>query len=141
MLELNSNSMNAVSSQLVYMSRRPGTPSRGQEGRDDSEAAGPFGLSGLGGPSAGSSKHDLINIMGYTARKSPSEPDMDGTSEPDQQETEVPEPLEPEGARIFTCTVHKKATRANHFLSDTNDVAFLIAKFAREIRQLDRAQD
>lgn len=36
---------------------------------------------------------------------------------------------------LFTCTVNRKPTRAAYHLSDTNDVAFLIAKFAREVRQ------
>uniref|UniRef100_A0A7S1WSD0 Alpha,alpha-trehalose-phosphate synthase (UDP-forming) n=1 Tax=Alexandrium catenella TaxID=2925 RepID=A0A7S1WSD0_ALECA len=37
--------------------------------------------------------------------------------------------------QVFTCTVSRKPTRAAHHLSDTNDVAFLIAKLARELRQ------
>jgi len=38
--------------------------------------------------------------------------------------------------QVFTCTVSKKATRAEYHLCDTTDVAFLIAKLARELKQM-----
>mmetsp|Transcript_99840 Transcript_99840/g.192821 ORF Transcript_99840/g.192821 Transcript_99840/m.192821 type:complete len:1008 (+) Transcript_99840:74-3097(+) len=36
---------------------------------------------------------------------------------------------------LFTCTVRRKATRAAYHLTDTHDVAFLVAKLAREVKQ------
>lgn len=35
---------------------------------------------------------------------------------------------------VYTCTVSRKATKAGYHLSDTHDVAFLLAQFARELR-------
>jgi trehalose 6-phosphate synthase/phosphatase len=36
---------------------------------------------------------------------------------------------------LFTCTVRRKATRAAYHVTDTHDVAFLVAKLAREVKQ------
>lgn len=73
-------------------------------------------------------------------QKAPSEPDMSALTAPG---TELPAQLaeanddhgDDSCCSLFTCTVNRKATRAGYHLSDTNDVAFLIAKFARELRR------
>eukprot|EP00929_Paragymnodinium_shiwhaense_P079946 TRINITY_DN41681_c0_g1_i1.p1 TRINITY_DN41681_c0_g1~~TRINITY_DN41681_c0_g1_i1.p1 ORF type:complete len:1240 (-),score=268.53 TRINITY_DN41681_c0_g1_i1:177-3896(-) len=41
-------------------------------------------------------------------------------------------------AVVFTCTVNRKATRAAYHLSDTNDVSFLLAQIARELRHVNK---
>lgn len=73
-------------------------------------------------------------------QKSPSEPDLAGLTTSDQFSTQLPDSHEDDASNedvsLFTCTVNRKATRAGYHLSDTNDVAFLIAKFARELRRL-----
>jgi len=66
-------------------------------------------------------------------KKTPSEPDLQvGEAEPD---VDMDDSEAPSNQLFFTCTVHRKATRAAYHLSDTNDVAFLIAQLARELRQ------
>lgn len=74
-------------------------------------------------------------------KKSPSEPDlMDAAGDLDHGHLDVFWETEEEQAVssdpvVFTCTVCRKATRAAWHLSDLNDVAFLIAQLARELRQ------
>jgi len=73
-------------------------------------------------------------------KKVPSEPDLQGATEPDGLVGDSPPfPSNEDDVHglplVFTCTVSRKPTRAAHHLSDTNDVAFLIAKLARELRQ------
>jgi len=79
-------------------------------------------------------------------KKTPSEPgaDFDRVGESDTKSDAVfrcgSEPDITTGAPvIFCCTVTKKATRAAHHLSDHNDVAFLIAQLAREVRSQAKA--
>jgi len=72
-------------------------------------------------------------------KKTPSEPDLQvGESDPHADrllEAEAQAEAMRGGPALFTCTVNRKATRASYHLSDTNDVAFLIAQLAREIKQ------
>jgi len=88
---------------------------------------GPFGLHN-------SSFGDATPLL----KKIPSEPDLQvgepGSPASEAQPFSVGEDTVGPPA-IFTCTVCRKATRAAYHLSDTNDVAFLIAKLARELRQ------
>jgi len=97
------------------------------------EGGGPFGLhKQLDSPFGD-------NMHGGLLKKIPSEPDLQ-VGEPGSpieylavnaagEEPSSGAPL------VLTCTVSRKATRAAYHLSDTNDVAFLIAKLARELRQ------
>eukprot|EP00928_Gymnodinium_smaydae_P031340 TRINITY_DN23030_c0_g2_i1.p1 TRINITY_DN23030_c0_g2~~TRINITY_DN23030_c0_g2_i1.p1 ORF type:complete len:1038 (+),score=250.03 TRINITY_DN23030_c0_g2_i1:431-3544(+) len=76
--------------------------------------------------------------------KSPSEPDWQadhngGNYDASGVNAEVP--MSGSAPSIFTCTVSRKATRAAYHLSDTNDVCFLIAKLARELRRAEAAAD
>lgn len=97
------------------------------------EEGGPFGLH----------KSQLESVFADTTplpKKVPSEPDLQvATVEPDSVGDGAPFPGNeddvPGLAQVFTCTVSRKPTRASFHLSDTNDVAFLIAKLARELRQ------
>jgi len=98
-------------------------------------------------PGAGDGQLDVGGARGHghghghgrLLKKTPSEPGADerGTtgnhSEPDgwHQQDHAERAAPP---AIFTCTVNRKATRAAYHLSDTNDVAFLMAQLARELR-------
>jgi len=106
---------------------------------------GPFGLHRTALSSFGASEDAAPPAL----KKTPSEPDLQAAQAAADQATaeavaSAAERLTgAEGHRggksdqacLFTCTVSRKATRAMYHLSDPNDVAFLLAKFARELRQ------
>jgi len=90
------------------------------------QADGPFGLH----------KSETSFSEAGARKKTPSEPDLQADSLPEGWETLQKNDGNPNNmVSLFTCTVNRKPTRAAYHLSDTNDVAFLIAKFAREVRQ------
>merc|ERR1719382_1578838 len=68
-------------------------------------------------------------------KKSPSEPDLEGAGAPDSPDADENRPFSEacSAPAVFTCAVSRKATRASYHLTDTNDLAFLIAKLAREL--------
>lgn len=71
-------------------------------------------------------------------RRTPSEPGADdrGGERLNSHETSgFAEDRVPGPPSLYTCTVHRKATRAQYYVSDTNDVAFLLAQLAREVRK------
>jgi trehalose 6-phosphate synthase/phosphatase len=91
---------------------------------------------------------DVSHASPEMPQKSPSEPDLSAALAgqvpgADFLATQANEPEDDnidDELALFTCTVNRKATRAAYHLSDTNDVAFLIAKFARELRRMDNDQ-
>lgn len=92
-------------------------------------ADGPFGLRAA---------DSLLEGGPPMLKKTPSEPDLQAAGEHDSQADRHAGCLDADAhdaPAIFTCTVNRKATRAAYHLSDTNDVAFLVAKLAREVRQ------
>jgi len=50
------------------------------------------------------------------------------------------DPVIDDQVALYTCTVRRKSTRAMYHLIDTDDVAFLIAKLARQVRQAIREE-
>jgi len=108
---------------------------------------GPFGLHRLGQHDPSWRLSEPLDDCAPLLKKSPSEPDLEvqqtavedeGSAQDEQQSWQGEEACGsgPQGqVCVYTCTVNRKATRALYHLSDTNDVAFLIAKLAREVRQ------
>lgn len=74
-------------------------------------------------------------------KKTPSEPDHWQPGDADEQEFIFDTENISSTPVLFTATVNRKATRAQFHLSDTNDVAFLIAQMAREMRQATKANE
>jgi len=76
-------------------------------------------------------------------KKIPSEPDLQ-VGEPESPEYWAPNAPRAEACSapaVFTCAITRKATRACYHLTDTNDLAFLIAQLARELRQAKQVND
>lgn len=96
--------------------------------RNDDDGLGPFGLH----------KASAEPVL----KKTPSEPELtgplgldDGHASASAGSASAPP------VALITVTVSRKPTRAMYHVSDTTDVAFLIARLAREIRQAKQAQE
>ncbi|CAK0860860.1 unnamed protein product [Prorocentrum cordatum] len=141
-MEANSKSLNEVYSSLNMVATGKSIIA---EIEDQRELPGLFGLHGSPNPSSSNAvlQQALLSVLKRTG----SEPDshayqggVDDCLVGEHAQEQWPSAsfdgdAVDQGTRLYSCTINRKATRAMYHLTDTNDLAFLMAKIAREVRQ------
>ncbi|CAJ1447257.1 unnamed protein product [Effrenium voratum] len=100
--------------------------------KNDDDAP-PFGLHKPSSSSQGSNLASL-SLEPHSIKKMPSEPELLASAPAAQA-------LSTGKVSLITVTVSRKPTRAMYHVNDTTDVTFLIARLAREMRQMKQAHE